>query len=262
MLTGFELCRAAIAVDDITATEQSVLLVLAIMADKDDATCFPPVTGPTGLTAKTKLSERAVQRAIQRLVHLGHISRRQLRNGCIYTVHPATQAPRPATVAPKLPVTTNSPSKATPSSERERVPAAMRMLIGSIVLDVLVAACTPPARKPAPAKRRWPSAMPPPAGVSDEQWAGYVSHRNGLRKPLTDRAYELLVGKLTADANDIWPPGRIVDEMVERGWTSFKMEWLTKADNRNGKRPHQHDRPSGWAPRPGNEGSEPAYLDD
>lgn len=135
MLTGFDLLRAALAVTEISAPEQSVLMVLAIMADRDDATCFPPVTGPTGLTAKTKLSERAVQRAIQSLVALGHISRRQLRHGCIYTVHPrapstpatvtgdtvtgvsptgdtvapATRAARGATVAPKQPRTTISP---------------------------------------------------------------------------------------------------------------------------------------------------------
>jgi len=148
MLTGFDLCRAVLAVTDVSAPEQSVLMVLAIMADRDDATCFPPVTGPTGLTTKTKLSERSVQRAIQNLVALGHISRRQLRHGCVYTVHPraastpatvtgdsvtgdtvtgdtvtpATQAARGATVAPKQPVTTISPD-ADASVDREPAPA-------------------------------------------------------------------------------------------------------------------------------------------
>jgi hypothetical protein len=137
-VTGFDLCRAAMAAPGVTAPERSVLMVLAIMADGRDATCYPPINGDTGLTAKTCLSERAVQRAIQQLVRLGHISRRQLRHGVIYTVHPQltpatltgvgltgdtgtgdgetpdTQAPRGAPVAPKQPRTTN-PKKATPS---------------------------------------------------------------------------------------------------------------------------------------------------
>lgn len=262
MTTGFDLCRAAMTAPGVTAPERSVLMVLAIMANTD-AQCWPPIndseTAP-GLTSRCVLSERAVQRAVQQLVKLGHISRRQLRHGVVYTVHPKADAVTPATQtgvsetpdtptpdsqpltpatqAPKLPETTIS-SDAEASSDRDPVPVAR-----------------------VAAKRRWPRAMPPPVGVSDDQWAGFVSHRLGLRKPLTDRAYDLLIAKLKAEASDVWPPGRIVDEMVERGWLSFKMEWLTKADNRNVKRPHQYERPSGWAPRPGNEGAEPAYLDD
>lgn len=141
ILTGFDLCRAAMAAPDVTAPERSVLMVLAIMAN-DAAQCWPPINGETGLTTKTVLSERAVQRAIQRLVQLGHIQRKQLRNGVVYTVHPASpatetgvsetgdtetpaaEAPRPATQAPKLPKTTITPKvKRAEASEPTRVPS-------------------------------------------------------------------------------------------------------------------------------------------
>jgi hypothetical protein len=135
LITGFDLCRAAMSAPGVTAPERSVLMVLAIMAN-GEAKCWPPINDSedgAGLTTRCVLSERAVQRAIQQLVRLGHISRRQLRHGVIYTVHPAasltpvtetgvsetgdtaagdSEALRPATVAPKLPKTTIPPKVA------------------------------------------------------------------------------------------------------------------------------------------------------
>jgi hypothetical protein len=140
LITGFDLCRAAMSAPGVTAPERSVLMVLAIMAN-GEAKCWPPINDSedgAGLTTRCVLSERAVQRAIQQLVRLGHISRRQLRHGVIYTVHPAasltpvtetgvsetgasetgdtaagdSKALRPATVAPKLPKTTIPPKVA------------------------------------------------------------------------------------------------------------------------------------------------------
>lgn len=132
MLTGFDLCRAALAVHDVSAPEQSVLMVLAIMAN-DAAQCWPPINGPQGLTGKTKLSERTVQMAVKSLAAAGHIARHERAGrGVIYTVHPrisctpaehapvqemrpAGGAPTPAPRAPKQPRTT-IPTKASPSS--------------------------------------------------------------------------------------------------------------------------------------------------
>lgn len=125
-MTGFDLCRSALAVEGIRAPEQSVLTVLAIMAN-EKAQCWPPINGVTGLTGKTKLSERAVQGAIKALEAAGHITRLERRGqGVIYTVHPRTGrtpaqgAPpqelplTPAGGAPKQPVTT-IPKKTTSS---------------------------------------------------------------------------------------------------------------------------------------------------
>ncbi|CAN5575597.1 hypothetical protein BH10PSE14_BH10PSE14_06540 [soil metagenome] len=97
-------------------------------------------------------------------------------------------------------------------------------------------------------------------------------------KPLPDA-----IGKVVAG----WPPGRLDEEIAEfrdfwladAGQRASKMDWdrtwwnrlraIIKHDQRherggqrgNGNRNH-NGRPSGWAPRPGMEGSEPAYLDD
>lgn len=123
MLTGFDLCRAAVAVTGISAPEQSVLMVLAIMAN-DRAQCWPPIGGETGLMSKTKLSERSVQNAVKALTAAGHITRDEKPGrGVLYTVHPRTEctpaanapahdmrpaggASTPAPPAPKQPVTT------------------------------------------------------------------------------------------------------------------------------------------------------------
>ncbi|KQM65801.1 hypothetical protein ASE75_06105 [Sphingomonas sp. Leaf17] len=138
--------------------------------------------------------------------------------------------------------------------------------IGWIVLAVIVEACRAQiaAQRPKPVavKARWQRNMPPPPGVTDDQWAGFVAHRLAKRSPLTPRAYDLLTGKLARYATDLWPPGAIIDTIVERGWTSFEHTWLSKiTDTDHAPRP-RHDRSSGWTPRPGMEGVEPAYLDD
>lgn len=133
-LTGFDLCRAAMAVDGTTAPEQSVLLALAVMAD-GTAQCWPGVTGRLGLVGKTKLGERTIRRALQGLAKAGHITIKEVSGkGNLYTVHPcrcgtpaseapchsgtpATQAVTPAAVAPNLPRTTIT-KKASPSPSR------------------------------------------------------------------------------------------------------------------------------------------------
>lgn len=116
-----------------------------------------------------------------------------------------------------------------------------------------------PAKAPAFAKRRWPKDMPPPPGVSDDQWAGFVQHRVAKRQRLTPRAYELLCGKLAEFAENGWPPGAAIDRAVERGWLTV---FPPDTEHRNSNRPRTNDRPSGWAARPGTEGAEPAFLPD
>lgn len=110
--------------------------------------------------------------------------------------------------------------------------------------------------------RRWKN-VPPPAGVTAEQWRGFLDYRKARRQTLTDRAYQLLCGKLAKHADDDWPPGAIVDHMVFKNWLSFEPEWLSRtSDRRNGQRTQHHSRPSAWAPAPGLDGFEPASLDD
>lgn len=225
-LSGFDLCRAALAVTDITAPEQSVLMVLAIMANAD-AQCWPGINGAVGLTGKTKLSERTVQRAVQGLKDAGHINWvDRPGRGRIYVVHPrhgdtpsettpATVTPRqsdtpvtvaatPVTVAPKQPRSTR-PTKASPSSEGGRAPAARNRRI-------------PPNWAPAPfpigsvaasaANRFEP-------GRLERELAKFRDHFEGNGKPMAD-------------------------------WDATWRKWVTRSDDFQPQRNRSfNDRPSG-----------------
>lgn len=54
-----------------------------------------------------------------------------------------------------------------------------------------------------------------------EAWNGYVAMRNRIRKPLTDRAVELMVGKLERWRADGHDPGAILDDATEHSWTGL-----------------------------------------
>jgi hypothetical protein len=265
MVTGFDLCRAAVAVTGISAPEQSVLMVLAIMAN-EHAQCWPAINGATGLTGKTKLKERTVQNATKALEAAGHITRvERPGRGMLYTVHPRTSctpaghappqevrpaggAPTPAGGAPKQPRTT-TPSKASPSSERGHVPATTRMLIAHIAVSALIAGCTGKPIRSTAAKARWPKDMPPPPAVTDDQWAGYIDHRRAKRERLTPRAYELLCGRLAKVTLPGWPPGRIIDTIVERGWLTFEEAWIVRITEQEHGTGNHNDRRRGGAQR-------------
>lgn len=256
-------------------TEKSVLIALADRADDTTGQTWIAIRSlqvprKLDLITMTGLSERTIQNALKALNGV-HLTRKDVPGkGVIYTihprstcapahdappqdVHPAPDAATPAGRAPKPSVTLN-PSEATPPTGRERVPAAAQLLIARAMIAVVVAACTAPARKPATPKRRWPSAMPPPPGVTEDQWAGLVAHRVALRKPLTDRAYELLCGRLAKVTRPEWPPGRIVDLIVERGWSNFEEQWLvriTEQGQGNGTGNHQDRTRRGSRRAPG-----------
>jgi hypothetical protein len=99
---------------------------------------------------------------------------------------------------------------------------------------------TPHPLTPTRVSRAREDRFPAPDGVTAEQWAGFAKQR---KKPLTDRAYSLLLGKLVDLANDGWPPGDMIDLATERGWETV----FAPKDQRNG---HQRDfnlgKPSGW----------------
>jgi hypothetical protein len=165
------------------------------------------------------------------------------------TVHHVTSrdgadepAPSPSPLSsPQTPQQTPHPH---PHPEGYHVHA--RGLLARIVLAVIIDGCRAAGEGAAPAgKRRWPRDMPPPAGVTADQWAGFIDHRKAKRNSLTPRAYQLLLAKLDEHASDEWPPGRIVDLIVERGWLTFEPSWILNSTGpRNAQRPH-HERPSG-----------------
>lgn len=69
------------------------------------------------------------------------------------------------------------------------------------------APCTPAMRAPV-----IPDWMPADA------WANFVAHRARLRKPMTDRARELLIGKLEDLRHRGHDPATLIDTAIERGW--------------------------------------------
>ena len=236
-------------------SEKIVLLALADCAN-DDGVCWPSMSS---LAAKCSKSDRTVQAAIKTLTAAGHLSRvERPGKGVLYTVHPTPEvdAPRKDCAPKRLPPEAASPPKGTTPTPEAASDKPSRTTIHPSEASPPSDA---PARRPKP---RWPKDMPPPPGVSDEQWAGFIEHRKAKRNPLIPRAYDLLVAKLTAQSTDEWPPGRIIDVAVERGWLSFDMKWILRdTEQRNGTRSH-HDAASGWAARPGAAGLEPASLDD
>jgi len=233
-------------------SEKIVLLALADCAN-DEGVCWPSMSS---LAAKCSKSDRTVQASVKSLEAAGHLTRDERPGrGVLYTIHPsaAPETASPEAVSPPKRLRPRSgftPEAVSPTPEAASDKPSRTTISSS--------EASPPAKTGASApSRRWPVNMPPPNGVSDDQWAGFVDNRKRLRAALTPRAYQLLVEKLGTLSRDGWPPGEMIDRAVEHGWKSV----FPPDENRNGKRPH-HDRPSGWAPRPGMEGAEPASLDD
>lgn len=201
-LRGFDLCRAAMSVVGVTAPEQSVLTALAIMSN-DDAQCWPAINGAAGLTGKTKLSERTVQRAVQALKDAGHINWvDKPGRGRVYIVHPrqcdtpneatpvtetprqpdtrhsdtpVTLTPTPVTVAPNQPISTNTSTKASPSP------------------------------------RRRASAFVLPDDIPADEWRDFEEMRQSIRKPMTNAARHQAVTRLRKLAAAGWPPGDVLN---------------------------------------------------
>lgn len=85
-----------------------------------------------------------------------------------------------------------------------------------------------------------------PAGVDPMDWASLLANRKAKRSPMTEGAYRQITNKLAAWADAGWPPGPIVANAVERGWTTV----FETDEMKHGKqgRPYRSaaDRPSGW----------------
>jgi hypothetical protein len=119
----------------------------------------------------------------------------------------------------------------TPTHESEPDGSAVgRLHIALITLDGLVAALR---------YRRWKLMTPPPE-VPEDVWEAFVDYRKQKRQTLTIGAYRPLVKRLAEfRGHPEWPPGRIVEEIMERGWLTFKPHWIErKTDKRNGQRDH------------------------
>lgn len=216
-LSGYALIRAAYDVPALDQHERAVLVLLAFMANADGK-AWPSIDH---MAEKIGASRRTVQAARRRLEASGLIAwEERPGRGCIYTVTLATRAadaPLPvqevhpcsertgagdaqtgAPRAPKLPRTTNTSQKATPSSRtRARRTGDVQLL-----------------------------AAPPdlPEWVPREPWAAYAEMRAGMAKdpkkprPWTQSVASKAVEQLERLARDGHDPGRVLDQSVLNGW--------------------------------------------
>jgi hypothetical protein len=220
VLTGFALCRASMSVVGITAPEQSVLTALAIMSN-DDAQCWPAINGAAGLTGKTKLSERTVQRAVQALKDAGHINWvDKPGRGRVYIVHPrqsdTPSEATPVTVAPRQSDTRHSDTPVTQALTP--VTVAPNQPVSTIV------------QKATPSSQRAKSSgFGPPDQVSHDAWEAFCKQR---KKRMTQIAFDGIVERLAEHTNDLWPPDRLVRRAIECGHETI---WPAPRDLQNAR---------------------------
>lgn len=214
-------------------SEKIVLLALADCAN-DDGVCWPSMRA---LVEKCSKTDRTIQAAIKSLTAAGHLTRvERPGKGVLYTVHPG-RSPEAVSPPKSLPPEDAAPPKPTTLTPEAASDKPSRTTNSSNATHPKIAS-TP--------KARWPKDMPPPTGVSDDQWAGFIEHRKAKRSTLTRRAYDLLVAKLAEHSTADRPPGALVDLIVERGWLTFEPHWIMKStDTGNGKRPHHERRSRG-----------------
>lgn len=216
-LTGFDLCRAAIAVEGISAPEQSVLTTLAIMAN-GDAQCWP---GIAGLVAKTKLSERTVQRSLQGLKEAGHINWvEKPGRGRIYIVHPrhsgTPNEATPATATPRQPDTRQSgtpvtvaPTPATVAPKQPRTTISQKTTSSSNSREADAGGFTLPA----------------------DEWRDYEVMRRSIRKPMTDGIRRKAVQRLRELQADGYPPGAVLSHSTLNSYQGL----FPPKDQQNGR---------------------------
>lgn len=70
-------------------------------------------------------------------------------------------------------------------------------------------------------KRAKPFEFVCPDGVDPLDWQALIANRKQKRAALSEGAYRQIINKLERWANDGWPPGPIVANAAERGWTTI-----------------------------------------
>jgi hypothetical protein len=179
---------------ELPAGEKLVLLALADCAN-DEGKCWP---GLASLCRKTGRCKRSLQESLRILDKSGHITRTENPGkGMNYEVHP---------VAKSAPVADHATgSKKTCKPVAKSAPKPSRTVIAS-------------EAKASSARR---AAYPPPPGVPFEVWSDYLKLRQAKRARMSDTAYRRQIAKLTQLADDGHPPGEVVAQSVEHGWTGF-----------------------------------------
>jgi hypothetical protein len=63
--------------------------------------------------------------------------------------------------------------------------------------------------------------FPCPAGCDPADWRDLLANRRTKRLPMTEAAYRKLIRDLAAQADDAWPPGRLLAHAAEKGWAQI-----------------------------------------
>ena len=82
-----------------------------------------------------------------------------------------------------------------------------------------------------------------PDGVEPGHWRDFLANRRAKRLPNTETAYRGVLRKLAELVNDEWPPGRLMQTIVEKGWASIH-DPRNEQEFQNG-----HIRQSGFKPQ-------------
>ena len=165
-----------------TPTQKHVLLVLATHAN-EDGEAFPSIQS---ICNATGLSDRAVRKARSELIDAGLLekSSKFTRNGV--RLNMARHAAQPA------------PDAGPHNSQ----------------LNTINSHTIPPTPQPK-------AAMPKidlPDWMPVEAWDGFVEMRRKSKKPLTDRAAQLIVKKLASLRDQGDDPGEVLDRSTVNGW--------------------------------------------
>ena len=82
-----------------------------------------------------------------------------------------------------------------------------------------------------------------PEGIEPAHWRDFLANRKAKRLPNTETAYRGVLRKLAELTNDEWPPGRLMQAIVEKGWASIH-DPRNEQEFQNG-----HARQSGSQPK-------------
>lgn len=73
---------------------------------------------------------------------------------------------------------------------------------------------------PSTARRSAPDPFPRPDWAEPQVWSDFLRNRKTKRLPNTATAHRKLITDLAAMADDDWPPGRLLEAIVARGWAA------------------------------------------
>jgi hypothetical protein len=79
--------------------------------------------------------------------------------------------------------------------------------------------------------------FPCPAGCDPNDWRDLLANRRAKRLAMTDAAYRKLIRDLAAQADDAWPPGRLLAHAAEKGWAQIFDPRDDQQGARHGNRP-------------------------